>query len=29
MNVLELSRVEKRFGSREVLKDLSFGVPEL
>ncbi|HWQ06576.1 MAG TPA: ABC transporter ATP-binding protein [Feifaniaceae bacterium] len=28
MNVLELSHVSKRFGSREVLKDLSFSVPE-
>ncbi len=28
MNILELNRVDKRFGSREVLKGLSFSVPE-
>ena len=28
MNVLELNCVNKRFGSREVLKGLSFVVPE-
>jgi len=28
MNILEVNRVDKRFGSREVLKGLSFSVPE-